>query len=65
MSRGIVGDRGGVPVVASPLLKQAFSLLDGTCLDDASESLPVFAVRVVDGVVAVSNEPLEVAGGTA
>lgn len=65
MSRGIVGDRGGVPVVASPLLKQAFSLLDGTCLDDASESLPVFAVRVVDGVVAVSNDPLEVAGGTA
>ncbi|MFI6868792.1 nitrite reductase small subunit NirD [Nocardia sp. NPDC050406] len=65
MSRGIVGDRGGVPVVASPLLKQAFSLLDGQCMDDASMSLPVYAVRVVDGVVGVSNEPLEVNGGTA
>ncbi|MFI9509463.1 nitrite reductase small subunit NirD [Nocardia sp. NPDC052566] len=58
MSRGLVGDRGGVPVVASPLLKQAFSLLDGRCLDDESAALPVYAVRVADGIVAVSNEPV-------
>ncbi|MCP2289987.1 nitrite reductase small subunit NirD [Nocardia amikacinitolerans] len=58
MSRGIVGDRGGVPVVASPLLKQAFSLLDGRCLDDESAALPVYAVRVDDGIVSVSNEPV-------
>ncbi|MFW7415633.1 nitrite reductase small subunit NirD [Demequina sp. SO4-18] len=32
MSRGITGDRGGVPTVASPIYKQVFSLLDGTCL---------------------------------
>ncbi|MEV0030905.1 nitrite reductase small subunit NirD [Nocardia sp. NPDC050793] len=57
MSRGIVGDRGGVPVVASPLLKQAFSLLDGRCLDDESAALPVYEVRVDDGIVSVSNEP--------
>ncbi|WP_431968005.1 nitrite reductase small subunit NirD [Nocardia sp. bgisy134] len=57
MSRGIVGDRGGVPVVASPLLKQAFSLLDGRCLDDESAALPVYAVRVDDSIVSVSNEP--------
>ena len=36
MSRGLVGDRGGEPIVASPLLKQAFSLIDGRCLDDES-----------------------------
>ncbi|MEC3952331.1 nitrite reductase small subunit NirD [Nocardia sp. CDC153] len=65
MSRGLVGDRGGVPVVASPLLKQAFSLLDGHCLDDDSISLPVYAVRVVDGVVSVSNDPVRFVGGTA
>ncbi|MFC9894079.1 nitrite reductase small subunit NirD [Nocardia sp. NPDC127579] len=59
MSRGLVGDRGGVPVVASPLLKQAFSLLDGRCLDDETAALPVFAVRVADGIVSVSNEPAE------
>ncbi|WP_327141789.1 nitrite reductase small subunit NirD [Nocardia sp. NBC_01327] len=58
MSRGIVGDRGGVPVVASPLLKQSFSLLDGSCLDDAGISLPVYSVQVADGVVSVANEPM-------
>ncbi|GGK45775.1 nitrite reductase small subunit NirD [Nocardia camponoti] len=58
MSRGLVGDRGGVPVVASPLLKQAFSLLDGRCLDDDTKSLPVYAVRLDAGVVTVSNEPV-------
>ncbi|MGW5112363.1 MULTISPECIES: nitrite reductase small subunit NirD [unclassified Nocardia] len=65
MSRGLVGDRGGVPVVASPLLKQAFSLIDGRCLDDDSISLPVYAVRVADGVVSVSNDPVQFIGGTA
>ncbi|MEV6095903.1 nitrite reductase small subunit NirD [Nocardia sp. NPDC051981] len=64
MSRGLVGDRGGVPVVASPLLKQAFSLIDGRCLDDDSISLPVYAVRVADGVVSVSNDPVQFIGGT-
>ena len=34
MSRGITGDRHGEPTVASPLLKQVFSLRDGRCLDD-------------------------------
>ncbi|MFE3541748.1 nitrite reductase small subunit NirD [Nocardia sp. NPDC059177] len=58
MSRGIVGDRGGEPVVASPLLKQAFSLIDGRCLDDETQSLPVYGVRIDGGVVAVSNEPV-------
>ncbi|MEU1526771.1 nitrite reductase small subunit NirD [Nocardia rhamnosiphila] len=61
MSRGIVGDRGGEPVVASPLLKQAFSLLDGRCLDDATTSLPVYSVRVDDGQVSISDRPVKVA----
>ncbi|RDI68773.1 nitrite reductase small subunit NirD [Nocardia pseudobrasiliensis] len=63
MSRGLVGDRGGVPVVASPLLKQTFSLLDGHCLDDPAMGLPVHAVRVVDGLVLISNEPVRHGGG--
>jgi nitrite reductase (NADH) small subunit len=49
LSRGIVGDRGGVPMVASPVYKQAFSLLDGRCLDDPAVSVPVHPVRVLDG----------------
>lgn len=33
MSRGIVGDRDGVPTVASPMYKQVFDLRTGACLD--------------------------------
>ncbi|KZM71579.1 nitrite reductase small subunit NirD [Nocardia terpenica] len=61
MSRGIVGDRAGVPTVASPLLKQTFSLLDGHCFDDAGVRLPVYGVRVVEGIVLVSDEPIRTA----
>lgn len=53
MSRGIVGDRAGEPTVASPLLKQAFSLVDGRCLDEPEVVLPTFDVDVVEGIVRV------------
>lgn len=55
MSRGLVGDRGGVPTVASPLLKQVFSLESGECLDDPAAYLPVYATRIVDGMVQVGR----------
>ena len=55
MSRGLVGDRAGEPIVTSPLLKQPFSLVDGRCLDDESVSLPVYGVRVWAGVVQVHS----------
>ncbi|WP_439663398.1 nitrite reductase small subunit NirD [Lentzea sp. HUAS TT2] len=51
LSRGIVGDRGGVPVVVSPVYKQAFELATGKCLDQPSVSVAVHGVRVRDGVV--------------
>lgn len=54
LSRGIVGDRGGVPKVASPLHKQSFDLRTGLCLDDPDRAVPVYAVRVRDGVVEVA-----------
>lgn len=53
LSRGIVGDRGGVPTVASPVYKQAFSLLDGRCLDDPDVGVACYPVRVVDGFLQV------------
>jgi nitrite reductase (NADH) small subunit len=49
LSRGIVGDRGGVPTVASPVYKQAFSLVTGQCLDDPDVRVPVYPVRIADG----------------
>lgn len=53
LSRGIVGDRGGRPTVASPIYKQVFELATGVCLDDPDVSVPTYPVRVVDGVVEV------------
>lgn len=53
IARGIVGDRGGVPKIASPIFKQNFDLRTGQCLDDAAVLLPTFPVRVQDGIVEV------------
>jgi nitrite reductase (NADH) small subunit len=65
LARGIVGSRGDVPTVASPMYKQVFDLRTGICLDapgDASVQLPVFPVREEDGVVLVGarDEPPQV-----
>lgn len=49
ISRGIVGDRGGRAMVQSPILKQAFALEDGRCLDDPQVAVPVYRVRVTPG----------------
>ncbi|MEV0285384.1 nitrite reductase small subunit NirD [Kribbella sp. NPDC050820] len=56
MSRGIVGNRGDVPTVASPMFKQVFDLRTGVCLDDPAVSLPVYAVQVVDGQVLIGEQ---------
>lgn len=55
LSRGIVGTRGDVPFVASPMHKQGFDLRTGECLDDASVHVPVYDVRIVEGVVLVGH----------
>jgi nitrite reductase (NADH) small subunit len=55
LSRGIVGTRGDIPTVASPLQKQVFDLRTGACLDDQTASVPVFAVRERDGQVEVGT----------
>jgi nitrite reductase (NADH) small subunit len=53
MSRGIVGSKGPIPKVTSPVYKHAFSLVTGECLDDPDVALLTFAVRAHDGVVQV------------
>jgi nitrite reductase (NADH) small subunit len=53
MSRGIVGDRNGIPKVASPVYKQSFDLQTGVCLDDPAVSIPVYPVRLDGGRVQV------------
>ena len=60
ISRGIVGDRGGRAIVASPLKKQAIALEDVVCLDDPAVALPVYATRVTStGDVEVGSYPAE------
>jgi nitrite reductase (NADH) small subunit len=54
LSRGIVGTRGGAPMVTSPLHKQAFDLATGRCLDDDTASVDVHAVRMRNGLVEVA-----------
>ena len=55
LARGIVGDRGGVLKVASPLYKQSFALATGACLDDPGVAVPSYPCRVVDGVVEIGS----------
>jgi nitrite reductase (NADH) small subunit len=62
LSRGIVGDRGGVPKIASPIYKQSFDLRTGVCLDDEAVTVPTYPVRLVprDGRidVEISADPI-------
>jgi nitrite reductase (NADH) large subunit len=46
LSRGILGDQGGVPKVACPLHKKTFSLESGTCLSGEKYQVQVFPVKV-------------------
>ena len=54
LSRGIIGDLNGQPVVASPLYKQHFNLQTGICLEDETVTIPAYPVRIENGSVQVS-----------
>lgn len=58
LSRGIVGSRGDLPVVSSPMYKQPFDLTTGRCVDDDSVSVTTYDVSVVDGRVLVGSATL-------
>lgn len=63
MARGIVGSRGAVPTVASPMYKQVFDLRTGCCLDQPDVVLGTHPVRVLAGVVEVLVEALDAGPG--
>lgn len=46
ISRGLIGDLNGEPMVASPLYKQHYSLTSGRCFENAAISLPTYPVRI-------------------
>ncbi|MFI3157939.1 MAG: nitrite reductase small subunit NirD [Methylococcaceae bacterium] len=58
LSRGLIGDIGGQPVVASPLYKQHFNLQTGACLEDETVKIPVYAIRIENGSVQVNLSSL-------
>ena len=55
LSRGIMGTRGEVVFVASPLHKEHYGLRDGRCLDDETLRVATYDTRVVDGEVQVGR----------
>lgn len=61
MSRGIVGSRGDVPTLASPMHKQVFDLRTGECLETQGRepaALRVWTVTIVDGDVELTPEEI-------
>ena len=54
LSRGLIGDIGGRPMVASPLYKQHFNLETGRCLEDETVQIPVYPVRITEGRVQIN-----------
>lgn len=58
LAHGILGTRGGVPTVASPMYKQVFDLRTGRCLDDPARVVPAFLIRRTPaGRVEVAVQP--------
>ena len=53
LSRGLIGDLQGQPVVASPLYKQHFNLETGICLEDGQVAVPTYPVLIRDNWVYV------------
>lgn len=67
MARGIVGTRGDIPTVASPLHKQVYDLRTGECLDVPGVAVPTYRVRCRAGLVEVAtpavSRPMADVGG--
>lgn len=58
LSRGILGDAGGEPIVISPLYKQRIRLRDGRQFDSGEPAVQAWPVKVENGKVWVANEAL-------
>jgi len=54
LSRGLIGDMAGRPMVASPLYKQHFDLQTGQCFEDETVKVPVYGVQIIAGRVEVT-----------
>jgi nitrite reductase (NADH) small subunit len=55
LARGLVGDHGGAPTVASPVYKQRFDLRTGRCLDAPDVAVTTYPVRISGAVVEIGT----------
>lgn len=58
LSRGLLGDAAGEPIVISPLYKRRIRLRDGRQCDSGEAVVRAWPVKVENGTVWVSNQPL-------
>ena len=56
LSRGLIGDIKGEPMVSSPLYKQHFSLKTGQCFEDETVKNDIYAIRIENNRVEISIE---------
>lgn len=56
LSRAMIGDLGGEPMLASPLYKQHYSLKTGACFEYADIKLQTYPVRIDNNRVAIKLE---------
>ena len=56
LSRGLIGDIKGEPMISSPLYKQHFSLKTGQCFEDETVKNDIYAIRIENDRVEVSIE---------
>ena len=54
LSRGLIGDLKGEPMVSSPIYKQHFSLKTGICLDDDKIKIDAYDIRIENSRVEVN-----------
>ena len=54
LSRGLIGDLGGKPMISSPVYKQHFNLETGQCFEDEAITVECYGVRIENGRVEVS-----------
>jgi len=53
LSRGVICEHKAQLWVASPLKKQRFNLVDGSCMDNSEVSVEAYKARVTNGFVEV------------
>lgn len=54
LSRGMIGDIKGEPMVSSPLYKQHFNLKTGVCFEDETVSVASYGIRIEGNKVEVN-----------